>query len=78
MAFVEVHCPSCGRYFRQAPSRLCEGEVLSCPHCEQSWALSYSSPFYESQRLLQVARQMRLALGEPRPASLETFPRRTA
>jgi transposase-like protein len=59
MTFIEAHCPSCGRYFRESANHLCEGQVLSCPHCEQSWALTERSPVDEVQRLLRHGREAR-------------------
>lgn len=59
MTFIDAHCPSCGRTFRESASRLCEGQVLSCPHCDQSWPLSRNSTIDEIVRLLREARQSR-------------------
>lgn len=65
MTFLEAHCPSCGRYFRESANHLCEGQMLSCPHCNQSWALAQNSPFDEICRLLRSAREARESFLEP-------------
>ncbi len=59
MTFIEAHCPSCGHYFRESCQRLREGQTVSCPHCQQQWALTENSPFDETLRLLDSARQAR-------------------
>jgi transposase-like protein len=59
MTFIDAHCPSCGRTFRESANRLCEGQILSCPHCQMSWPLNPNSPFDEVVRLLREARQSR-------------------
>ena len=70
MTFIEAHCPSCGRTFRQSANLLCEGQQLACPHCDQSWTLSAASPIDEIHRLLQngrEARELRLAAATSPP-----------
>ncbi len=59
MTFIEAHCPSCGHYFRESCQRLREGQTVACPHCRQQWMLSGSSPFDETLRLLDSAREAR-------------------
>jgi hypothetical protein len=59
MTFIEAHCPSCGHYFRESCKLLREGRTVCCPHCRQEWALTQSSPFDETLRLLRSAREAR-------------------
>jgi transposase-like protein len=70
MTFIEAHCPACGRSFRESANHLCEGQVLSCPHCGQGWALSQSSPFDEILRLLRSGNEARRNFAEPRNGRL--------
>ncbi len=59
MTFIDAHCPACGRQFRESANRLCEGQILSCPHCQMSWPLNANSPFDEVARVLREARKSR-------------------
>ncbi len=65
MTFIEAHCPACGRSFRESANHLCEGQVLSCPHCGQGWALTRSSPFDEILRLLRSGNEARQNFVDP-------------